>query len=171
LRFTSAFKLRNRFLRCVSFPRDTHTNTCRRLLLQKITTCRFGFTSAQNLRIRFLNFSQFFAYMYTCTYMYISICVYIYTYMYIIYMCVYICIYVCVYICIYIYVNINIYKHIFSWHTHTLSLSLSHTHTHTHTQEVTFVGIIFVQMEINYWGVATISRLLKIIGLFCKRAL
>jgi len=47
-------------------------------------------------------------------------------------------------------------------HTHilflALSLSLSHTHMHKHG-------------HFSSYGVATISRLLKIIGLFCKRAL
>ena len=46
-------------------------------------------------------------------------------------------------------------------HTHTHSLSLS-LNTHTHTQVADKCG--------NY-GVTASSRLLKIIGLFCKRAL
>jgi len=85
-------------------------------------------------------------------------------------------------------------------HTHThmsldmdlsLSLSLSHTHTHEHTHTHSLFGA--QSLPLFFWtthctldcecahrnacmctciyGVATISRLLKIICLFCKRAL
>ena len=57
-------------------------------------------------------------------------------------------------------------------HERTYPRAKTHTHTHTHT---------FKQVKSQTWnkdwllrfeyGVATISRLLKIIGLFCKRAL
>jgi len=46
-------------------------------------------------------------------------------------------------------------------HTHTLSLS----HTHTPDER------IMPRMSTSRYGVVTISRLIKIIGLFCKRAL
>ena len=45
-------------------------------------------------------------------------------------------------------------------HTHTST----HTHTHTHTPTNR-------HMDALHYGVATTSRLLKMIGLFCKRAL
>jgi len=48
----------------------------------------------------------------------------------------------------------------------------THIHTHTHTQAHTYTHITYSYTHIRYrYGVATISRLLKIIGLFCKRAL
>ena len=51
------------------------------------------------------------------------------------------------------------------WWQHT------HTHTHTHTQTHTHT-ILYVCLNASgeWYGVATISRLLKITGLFCKRA-
>ena len=59
-------------------------------------------------------------------------------------------------------------------HTHTFSFSLTHTHSHTHSHTHTHTTIVWTAymhpLTICY-GVATMSRLLKIIGLFCKRAL
>jgi len=56
------------------------------------------------------------------------------------------------YIYTYIYIYIDIYKHIL--HTHT------QIHVHAHR-------LTAVQTRTRY-GVATISRLLKMIGLFCR---
>ena len=60
----------------------------------------------------------------------------------------------------------------------------THTHTHTHIyiyiyiyvmcRKVSIQSILYVSAYIRQsisYGVATIRRLLKIIGLFCKRAL
>ena len=66
----------------------------------------------------------------------------------------YIHIYIC--ICIYIYSHSTA-----SWSTvSTLVFGVSHRQTDTHSDT-----------QVDKYGVATISRLLKIIGLFCKRAL
>jgi len=59
------------------------------------------------------------------------------------------------YMSTYTYMSIYIHIHI---------LKAAHTHTHTHTHN-TFPTHFY------YYGVASSSRLLKIIGLFCKRAL
>ena len=56
-----------------------------------------------------------------------------------------------IYIYIYVYIYIYIYIHIYV---------LTHKHAH-----------IFRGLASWGYGVATISRLLKLIGLFCKRAL
>jgi len=65
-------------------------------------------------------------------------------------------------------------------HTATHCNTLQHTATHcistisstarwaTRTSELSWNGLF---VEIEWYGVATISRLLQIIGLFCKRAL
>jgi len=50
-------------------------------------------------------------------------------------------------------------------HTHSFSLSLTHTHEITHIKQHTHV------YQTIYIWVATISRLLQIVGLFCKRDL
>jgi len=50
----------------------------------------------------------------------------------------------------------------------SLSLSLSHTHTHTHTTGA--VGRFHICDRLHYEA-AMMSRLLKDIGLFCKRSL
>ena len=75
-------------------------------------------------------------------------------------MYIYTCIYVniCTYIYIYIYVYIYIYIYIYIY---------TYTHTHTHYPAL---HILVAQGAVGY-GVATSSRLLEIIGLFCKRAL
>jgi len=46
----------------------------------------------------------------------------------------------------------------------------THIYTHTYTHTYTHIQIIVTTTHMNY-GVATISRLLKITGLFGKRAL
>jgi len=115
----------------------------------------------------------------------VCVCVYIHT-------CIYI--YTCIYLFIHIY--LHIYKiRIRTWiHTNTpntlplsfsssLSLSLFHTNTHAHTTHKynnihTLPHTTHVRSHIDSktelvpsMGVATISRLLKTIGLFGKRAL
>jgi len=47
-------------------------------------------------------------------------------------------------------------------HAHT------HTYTHTHTHTHIYIYTNMRPMAMLRYGVATISRLLKIIGLFCK---
>ena len=54
--------------------------------------------------------------------------------------------------------------------SHTLSLAHSHTHTHTHPSAWFICEILLIGCIASY-GVPTIGRHLKIIGLFCKRAL
>jgi len=51
-------------------------------------------------------------------------------------------------------------------HTHTYTRTRAHTHIHTHTH-----GPETCRGSGNNYGLATISRLLKIIGLSCKRDL
>ena len=63
----------------------------------------------------------------------------------------------CKYICFYIYIYIHTYIYMF-------------LHIHIHTYIHIYVYIRYLQ-EPNRYGVATISRLHKIICLFCKRAL
>jgi len=58
-------------------------------------------------------------------------------------------------------------------HIHTHAHTPLHTHTHTYTHNVTRM---LIQMQTlrnmdRCYGVATMSRLLTIIGLFCKRTL
>jgi len=53
-------------------------------------------------------------------------------------------------------------------HTHTLTHIHIHMYTHTHTHTHT---VQFSRKCKSRHAVATISRLLKMIGLFCKRAL
>jgi len=58
--------------------------------------------------------------------------------------------------------------------THAHAYSHTHTHTRTHTHTCTYAHIQKKHKNTHNWreyGVATISRLLKTIGLFCKRAL
>jgi len=68
-------------------------------------------------------------------------------------------------------------------HIYTYTHTRTQTHTHTHTYTYTYIPVIFIYLSIHslslsscltffhVYGVATISRLPKIIGLFCKRAL
>jgi len=51
-------------------------------------------------------------------------------------------------------------------HTHTLANAHIRAHTHTHTQTYTYNGTIAPLHTDASYGGATISRLLKIIGLF-----
>ena len=82
-----------------------------------------------------------FIYIYMYMYIYVCICMYMAMYMYVY---IYICLYI--YIHIYIYINIHIYIYVHSRPASECNLGPSH-------------------------GVALISRIDKIIGLFCKRAL
>ena len=63
-------------------------------------------------------------------------------------------------------VCMHVYK---DTHTHTYYMSIwTHTHTHLHTWLLKKARDDTMKKP---FGVATISRFLKIIGLFCKRAL
>ena len=53
-------------------------------------------------------------------------------------------------------------------HTHTHTRTYTHTHPHTHTHTHTHTHVYGTYIPIYTYGVATISRLLKIISLFCK---
>jgi len=101
--------------------------------------------------------------------------VYIYMYMYA-YKCVqnyvrihFLCVWAClIYIYRYVYVSVILHTHI-QIHIHSyikfhFKFSI-HTHRHTHTY------IHIINTYLHKYGVATISRLLKIIGLLCKKAL
>ena len=123
--------------------------------------------------------------MYTCIYIYISIhelyantdSIYLYTqtpartstpapaYIHI---------YIYVYIYIYIYTHVHIYTHIIYTHIETAYI---HTYTYRHRHLHIFMCIHTDGPHASYvvgvykYGVTTCSRLLKIIRLFCKRAL
>jgi len=61
--------------------------------------------------------------------------------------------------------------HTYHTHTHTHT-SLTHTHTQiSHISHTCTIHTYELRITHMYYGVATISRLLKMIGLFCKRAL
>jgi len=56
-------------------------------------------------------------------------------------------------------------------HTHTQAHARTHAHSHTHTGTHTHTTIREIRLYClnwNHYGVATISRLLKMIGLFCR---
>ena len=55
----------------------------------------------------------------------------------------------------YIYIYVCIYTYIY-------------VYTHTHTSRETYA---YISKSMYRYGVTTINRLLKIVGLFCKRAL
>ena len=116
-----------------------------------------------------------FMYIYAYTYIYIHICIYIYIY-----------IYVCIYICMYIYIYIFIYViFIFIIISRMQSASLRITPWQQHPFLPSRMATSsFFKLPINpaalfatnsvQWcvrcGVATISRLLKIIGLFYRKS-
>ena len=92
-------------------------------------------------------------------YIYIYICIYIYIYIYI-HMYIYIRIHICVCISVYIYIHICVYIYI---HMYTI-----------YTYMCVYIYIFICMRAFLVWiwyGVATIRRLLKMIGLFCKKAL
>ena len=121
-------------------------------------------------------------YMYICRYICIRvykihIYTYIYTYKYIyihMYICIYIYIYIYTYICIYIYICFNsmsvvgMFSQVSLFTQHKWAVPLKCAMTHTQTMNC---GGSWSQSSTGRYGVATISRLLKIIGLFCKRAI
>ena len=80
------------------------------------------------------------------------------------------------YIYTHIYIHIHIQKQIQVFFEYIQICIHMYTHTHTHAQmhfclDIFMCIIVDVVPYIHSHGVATISRLLKIIGLFCKRAL
>jgi len=77
-------------------------------------------------------------------------------------MCVCVCVCVCVCLCLCV-CEAAVCCSNTSNHTDTDTRAHTHTHTHTHTQTH--------MLYTCRYGVASISTLLKIIGLFCKRAL
>ena len=95
--------------------------------------------------------------------------VYIYTYI-LIYICVHTYTYIHIFIFVHTYTNIHIYICV---HTHT------YIHIYIRIYIYTYIHIYIcvhtyknIHTTSRIWnGVATISRLLKMIGLFCKRAL
>ena len=56
-------------------------------------------------------------------------------------------------------------------HTHTHRRTRAFTHAHTRMKYTVFTIVLRIGTSMVQYGVATISRLLEIIGLFCKRAL
>jgi len=122
--------------------------------------------------------------MYTCMYIYKCISVYgdieiwIYGYVYT-YMCVCIRVYVYMWICIYIYKCISVYGDIEIWiygYVYTYMCVCNRVYVYMWTCKYIY-KCISVYGDIEIWiygyvslhGVATISRLLKITRLFCKR--
>ena len=127
------------------------------------------------------------AWVYVCMYVSKSICVYmcVYIYLCIIYMhkCMYIYIYVHIYT--YVYMHIYTYEYIHTQYTHTIHqhkfVSIPYNQKHMCTPPHTNIHVntclrntyIHTNKHTHTWhrGVAATSRLLKIICLFCKRAL
>ena len=87
-------------------------------------------------------------------------------------MCV-VCVCVNVYIRIYIYVHTRIYVNIKLFLYFHLTCSRTYAHTYARAQDKSGAvdNGISESVRISQYGVASICRLLKIIGLFCKRAL
>jgi len=56
-------------------------------------------------------------------------------------------------------------------HTRTATHTRAHARIHAYTQHDGITGFKFNSVRAKLYGVATISRFLKIVGLFCKRAL
>jgi len=102
----------------------------------------------------------------TCVCLYIYLCVYLFIYIYIYK---YMYIYMCVYICLYMYQYINICIHICT------CMYVLYWYIYFYLNDL-FLTCVHVSIDTEYvcvceYGVATSSRLLEIIGLFCKRAL
>ena len=95
----------------------------------------------------------------------------IHVYIYTIHICVYIYIhfYIHAYICIYMYIYINTY--LLTNEIHPIPLAGSFAKLETKAQSQSSKVSFHLNMAKETYGVATISRLPKIIGLFCKRAL
>ena len=82
---------------------------------------------------------------------------------------------VCVFACICVLVDIT-YEHTHRQRSGPLHLRVKQTHKGYMDVTRTFVESVFThsshrRVYVLYYGVATMSRLLKILGLFCKRAL
>jgi len=90
--------------------------------------------------------------VYFFTYIYVHIYIYIHTYTYA---------YIYKYTYIYIYIQIHIHTRIYT-HMHMKICMYIHIHIHIYLPKA---------RSLCEYGVATISRLLEIVGLFCKRAL
>ena len=106
----------------------------------------------------------------TCAYIYIYTCVCIYKYIYNIHIYTYTDMYVCVYlyvsVCAYIYIYIYIY--IALQHTATHCNTLQHTAVPAGIKMMCWVVLLKKNDVLNCYGVATMNRLLKTIGLFCR---
>jgi len=92
----------------------------------------------------------------TCVYIYIYTKKYIYAHMFI-----------NTYIYIYIYIYIHIYTEVCTYIYIYTHMRCAHIYIYIH---IHFTDMCTPQVEISY-GVALVSRIDKIIGLFCKRAL
>jgi len=104
-----------------------------------------------------------------------------YTYMYI-YMYIYLCFCMCMmHICMYMYIHICIYTCMYVY-IYMAGKAEMNAYTNTYLYMYVYINIyicmqwIYTQTYIctyhRWWyGVATISRLIQLIGLFCKRAL
>ena len=115
-------------------------------------------------------------YIYICTHTYICVHIHIYTYIYI-----YIYIYICIHI-IYIYIYINRFHiHIYTIYIASGRLDISNRPTRNpkcvqkkHFPYFVALHVLKAQnavVQMISHGVATISSLLTIISLFCKRVL
>jgi len=116
--------------------------------------------------------------MYTCIYMYLCMsdaCMQSTRYSIdSMYIHIHICIYAFdVYICEYAYIDIYEYAYIDSMFTYTNMYTCVYTCTriYVHLNHIIGNDKHTLNSHANPYGMATISRLLKIIGLFCKRAL
>jgi len=90
---------------------------------------------------------------------------YIYTYIYV-YVCMYICIYICICIYIYIYPYVYIYIYI-PIYTYIVIYTYIYTFIYIYTECIPN-GKHSLPCVASHCGVATISRLLKIPGFFCR---
>ena len=91
------------------------------------------------------------------TYIYTYICIYLH-------ICIHIHIHIHIHICIYAYTYTYIYTHIYTHIFTYVHINVWHTYKQMYI-------CIHNDVKTYKYGVATISRRLKIIGLFCKRAI
>jgi len=76
-----------------------------------------------------------------------------------------------IYMYMYIYMDIHIYTYVYAYiwtYTRTCTHAYIHSYKHMHTNTYIYTAWPFLIAIMETYGVATISRLVKIIGLFCK---
>jgi len=122
-------------------------------------------------------FVYIFTYLYEHMCIYVYVCIHIYgIYIYIVYMCVYTYTFIHIYMFVstYMYIRIYVYVHI---HIYSIYIYIVYTNTsfiYTHAPQSNLPVLRHCPTRVALgggYGVATVSRLLNIIGLFCKRVL